>query len=84
MKAWLPDGSTICSFLKAENKLLLYSKNKRVMLAPSARGGPEMAKGQVKSNKETRKPKKDKVAEKAAPAFGSQVKSSESTLGKKK
>ncbi|WDZ78254.1 hypothetical protein PWG15_07120 [Ensifer adhaerens] len=41
-----------------------------------------MAKGQVRSNKETRKPKKDKV-EKTAPAPGSQVKNSESTLKKK-
>lgn len=42
-----------------------------------------MAKGQVRSNKETRKPKKDKVAAKAAPTLGSQVKSSESTTKKK-
>lgn len=41
-----------------------------------------MAKGQVRSNKEVRKPKKDKAVEKAAPAFGSQVKSTDS--GKKK
>ncbi|MDR7142934.1 hypothetical protein [Rhizobium sp. BE258] len=42
-----------------------------------------MAKGQVRSNKETRKPKKDKVAAKAPPALGSQVKSSESDVKKK-
>jgi hypothetical protein len=36
-----------------------------------------MAKGQVRSNKETRKPKKDKAAAKpSAPALGSQVKDS--------
>lgn len=35
-----------------------------------------MAKGQVRSNKEVRKPKKDKTVAKAAPSspFGSQVK----------
>jgi len=33
-----------------------------------------MAKGQMRSNKEARKPKKDKAAPKAAPAAGSQVK----------
>lgn len=42
-------------------------------------GGTEemvMAKGQVRSNKEVRKPKKDKTVAKAAPSspFGSQVK----------
>lgn len=42
-----------------------------------------MAKGQVRSNKEARKPKKDKAAPKAAPALGSQVKSSESDVKKK-
>ena len=42
-----------------------------------------MAKGQVRSNKEVRKPKKDKMAAKAAPALGSQVKSSESATKKK-
>jgi hypothetical protein len=37
-----------------------------------------MAKGQVKSNKEARKPKKDKAASKsAAPTLGSQVKDSQ-------
>lgn len=41
-----------------------------------------MAKGQMRSNKETRKPKKDKV-EKTASAPGSQVKNSESSLKKK-
>ena len=36
-----------------------------------------MAKGQVRSNKEVRKPKKDKIA-KAAPApFGSQIKAAD-------
>ncbi|MFK0273330.1 hypothetical protein AB4Z34_10700 [Ensifer sp. 2YAB10] len=43
-----------------------------------------MAKGQVRSNKEVRKPKKDKVEKSAAPALGSQVKNSESALNKKK
>ena len=43
-----------------------------------------MAKGQVRSNKEARKPKKDKAAVKSAPpAFGSQVKNSESSTKKK-
>lgn len=43
-----------------------------------------MAKGQVRSNKEVRKPKKDKAADKsAAPTLGSQVKNSESTTKKK-
>lgn len=32
-----------------------------------------MAKGQVRSNKETRKPKKDKAPPKAAPTLGSKV-----------
>lgn len=41
-----------------------------------------MAKGQVRGNKEARKPKKDKV-EKSAPTIGSQVKSSESSIKKK-
>ncbi|WP_280950671.1 MULTISPECIES: hypothetical protein [unclassified Rhizobium] len=43
-----------------------------------------MAKGQVRSNKEAKKPKKDKVAQKsAAPTLGSQVKDSQSSLKKK-
>ena len=43
-----------------------------------------MAKGQVRSNKEVRKPKKDKAAAKSAPpVLGSQVKNSESTTKKK-
>ena len=42
-----------------------------------------MAKGQVRSNKETRKPKKEKGTEKSAPTLGSQVKNSESTTKKK-
>jgi hypothetical protein len=42
-----------------------------------------MAKGQVRSNKEARKPKKDKVAAKAAPTLGAQVKNSESATKKK-
>ncbi|WLR92534.1 hypothetical protein [Shinella zoogloeoides] len=43
-----------------------------------------MAKGQVRSNKEVRKPKKEKGADKAAPStLGAQVKNSESTLKKK-
>ena len=33
-----------------------------------------MAKGQVRGNKEARKPKKDKAAPVAAPTLGSQVK----------
>lgn len=36
-----------------------------------------MAKGQVRSNKETRKPKKDKAAAKAPAPFGSLVKQAE-------
>jgi hypothetical protein len=43
-----------------------------------------MAKGQVRSNRETRKPKKDKAPAKAAPALGSQVKLAESDTKKKK
>lgn len=43
-----------------------------------------MAKGQVRSNKETRKPKKDKAADKKATPLGSQVKLTENPLGKKK
>lgn len=46
-----------------------------------------MAKGQVRSNREVRKPKKDKsVTPAAAPVLGSQVKLSGSTapVGKKK
>jgi len=44
-----------------------------------------MAKGQVRGNKETRKPKKDKADAKPSAALGSQVKSAESSLklGKK-
>lgn len=42
-----------------------------------------MAKGQVRSNKEARKPKKDKKAEKVAPVLGSQVKNSENAVKKK-
>ncbi|TCM52161.1 MULTISPECIES: hypothetical protein [unclassified Rhizobium] len=40
-----------------------------------------MAKGQVRGNKETRKPKKDKAAAAPAPTLGSQVKAA--TSGKK-
>ncbi|MBD9598135.1 hypothetical protein [Ensifer sp. ENS05] len=43
----------------------------------SSTGDAPMAKGQVRSNKEARKPKKDKdkaAAKPAAPTFGSQVK----------
>lgn len=43
-----------------------------------------MAKGQVRSNRETRKPKKDKVAAKAPPTLGSQVKMAGSDAGNKK
>jgi hypothetical protein len=43
-----------------------------------------MAKGQLRSNKEIRKPKKDTVAAKAAPVPGSQVKQAESSADKKK
>lgn len=43
-----------------------------------------MAKGQVRSNKEARKPKKEKGADKSAPpTLGSQVKNTESSLKKK-
>ncbi len=42
-----------------------------------------MAKGQVRSNKEARKPKKDKAAPASAATLGSQVKNSESTTKKK-
>lgn len=44
-----------------------------------------MAKGQLRSNREARKPKKDKGAVVATPAFGSQVKSTGQglSLGKK-
>jgi hypothetical protein len=46
-----------------------------------------MAKGQVRSNKETRKPKKDKAAPKPVSSEGSQVKLAGGSLlgpGKKK
>lgn len=45
-----------------------------------------MAKGQMRSNKETRKPKKDKAAAKTSSPEGSQVKLAGSTvpIGKKK
>ena len=47
-------------------------------------GGTSMAKGQVRSNKEVRKPKKHKAAAKSAPPLlGAQVKNSESSLKKK-
>jgi hypothetical protein len=36
----------------------------------------QMAKGQVRGNKEARKPKKDKAEKAAAPTLGSQVKDS--------
>ncbi|ESW83419.1 hypothetical protein ACYG9Z_06885 [Mesorhizobium sp. RSR380A] len=39
-----------------------------------------MAKGQQRSNRETRKPRKDKVVAKAASPFGSSVKQAESGL----
>jgi hypothetical protein len=43
-----------------------------------------MAKGQVRGNKETRKPKKDKAADKpAVSTLGSQVKNTESSVKKK-
>ena len=44
-----------------------------------------MAKGQMKSNKETRKPKKDKSPKNAGPAPGEQVKlaGSKTPIGKK-
>jgi hypothetical protein len=42
-----------------------------------------MAKGQVRSNKEVRKPKKEKGAENVAKTLGSQVKNSESSITKK-
>ncbi|MER8477300.1 hypothetical protein [Mesorhizobium sp. M1163] len=39
-----------------------------------------MAKGQQRSNRETRKPKKDKVAAKLASPFGSAVKQAETAV----
>jgi hypothetical protein len=42
-----------------------------------------VAKGQVRGNKETRKPKKDKAAAAPAATLGSQVKNTESSLKKK-
>lgn len=39
-----------------------------------------MAKGQQRSNRETRKPKKEKVVAKVAAPFGSSVKQAESGL----
>ncbi|MGV3651560.1 MAG: hypothetical protein ACO1OK_09050 [Devosia sp.] len=41
-----------------------------------------MAKGQLRSNKEAKKPKKDKIKTAAAPASGTAV--TAATLGKKK
>ena len=47
-------------------------------------GGTAMAKGQVRSNKEVRNPKKDKAAAKSTPPLlGAQVKNSENALKKK-
>lgn len=43
-----------------------------------------MAKGQMKSNRETRKPKKEKAPAAAAPTLGSQVKLAGADKGKKK
>ena len=43
-----------------------------------------MAKGQQRSNRETRKPKKEKVEVKATAAFGSQVKQAETSSYKGK
>jgi hypothetical protein len=43
-----------------------------------------MAKGQMRTNKETRKPKKDRTAAAAAPALGAQVKMAGSADNKKK
>ncbi|KQS89551.1 hypothetical protein ASG68_05400 [Rhizobium sp. Leaf453] len=45
------------------------AREPRVPFANSDQEDSAMAKGQVKSNKETRKPKKDKVAAKAATPF---------------
>lgn len=44
-----------------------------------------MAKGQLRSNREARKPKKEKVPAATSPAFGTQVKSASGalSLGKK-
>jgi hypothetical protein len=42
-----------------------------------------MAKGQVRSNKETRKPKKDKDAKDTSSTQGSQVKLAASSFGRK-
>lgn len=42
-----------------------------------------MAKGQLRSNKEARKPKKDKKQAKGAPAPGSQVKAAGNNKGRK-
>lgn len=42
-----------------------------------------MAKGQVRGNKETRKPKKEKGAPAAAVSLGSQVKNTDSSIKKK-
>jgi len=42
-----------------------------------------MAKGQVRGNKEARKPKQEKPAPKEAPVFGSQVKNSQPSPNKK-
>ena len=42
-----------------------------------------MAKGQVRGNKEARKPKKEKAVEKTTPTLGSQVKDSGNSLRKK-
>jgi len=39
-----------------------------------------MSKGQQRSNREVRKPKKDKVVAKAAAPFGSSVKQAETSL----
>jgi hypothetical protein len=66
-----------------EKNILLFCAHERVMSVRATGGVQAMAKGQVRSNKEVRKPKKDKVADKPAATLGSQVKQSESQTKKK-
>lgn len=67
------------------------TKNEAMSLAepnPVWRASPEtghiMAKGQMRSSKEIRKPKKDKAEAKAAPSLGSAVKQLETNPFQKK
>jgi hypothetical protein len=67
-----------------QNKALLFRRDRRP-LAHTQTEETTMAKGQVRGNKETRKPKKDKTVTKTVSSEGSQVKlaGGNATFGKK-